>query len=330
MQQQGEGEYCPYPDGHEITTECNTQVCPQNCEGYWTEWSDCSRPCGGGKRTRRFVIDKPAIGTGEKCILNGVVLEDGQVDEETCNANVCPIDCVGDWGPWTGCPTCKNEGESPKRSRTYTVSVQPKYGGKACPVENNNIETEDCAVSYCPIDCEENWTDWGACSSDRQGERFRQWNISRNPQYGGKVCTKTQGTQEREYCNMENPKVQGVVNHDRDFNTLTTTPIPGPPGQQGTLVIASEWRKYPATWGNKGAGVRVWINDSPRYNSIVSEKGQSKRRGDQVRLCAKSGDLIKHREDSSMTQDASVNWSWIPNDVSNCSNGEVNVGGSKI
>ena len=43
--------------------ECNTQVCPIDCEGSWSQWSDCTNArgpvdCGGGTQTATFEVTK--------------------------------------------------------------------------------------------------------------------------------------------------------------------------------------------------------------------------------------------------------------------------------
>ena len=52
----------------------------------WTDWSDCSVTCGGGKtyRTRTCDNPKPANG-GEDCID-----KDGTAEEMLCAPNPCP------------------------------------------------------------------------------------------------------------------------------------------------------------------------------------------------------------------------------------------------
>jgi hypothetical protein len=72
------------------TRDCNNGVCPvdqpaQNCVSTWSEWSNCTVPCGGGSQTRNRIIQVPAS-NGGTC--------DGQMTEtRSCNLNACPEDC---------------------------------------------------------------------------------------------------------------------------------------------------------------------------------------------------------------------------------------------
>lgn len=43
-----------------VTEHCNTQPCPIDCLGEYTDWSTCSTDCGGGTQTKRLVVSVPA------------------------------------------------------------------------------------------------------------------------------------------------------------------------------------------------------------------------------------------------------------------------------
>jgi hypothetical protein len=63
-QPQGNGTSCP-----EVrqTRECNTDVCPVDCQvSDWANWSACPTPCGGTQERRRSIITQPK-GTGNQC-----------------------------------------------------------------------------------------------------------------------------------------------------------------------------------------------------------------------------------------------------------------------
>ena len=62
----GEGAACP---SLEETVECNTQVCTVDCKvGEFTEFSPCSRECGGGFKTRTREVLEPPTGEGAACL----------------------------------------------------------------------------------------------------------------------------------------------------------------------------------------------------------------------------------------------------------------------
>ena len=47
---------------------CNTEACPSpiDCQGSWSDWGDCSKTCGGGKR-RKYTITREAQNNGNAC-----------------------------------------------------------------------------------------------------------------------------------------------------------------------------------------------------------------------------------------------------------------------
>ena len=108
------GKVCPYPS--QLTRQCNTQSCnlPFNCNV--SDWSTCSKPCGGGTRSRT-IIRQAAHG--------GLVCPTPKELTQSCNTQECRKDCqVGAWG---NCSTSCGGGV-----RYREITVQPVYGGTAC------------------------------------------------------------------------------------------------------------------------------------------------------------------------------------------------------
>ena len=68
-------------------------------------------------------------------------------------ANTLPIDCDGTWSVWGEC-----DGE--RQRRDFTMTVQPKYGGKDCP---SSPEYKTCKFEN--IDCEGYWSEWSDCET---------------------------------------------------------------------------------------------------------------------------------------------------------------------
>merc|ERR1712055_521351 len=68
--------------------DCNTEKCP--VDGHWSKWGECSKTCGGGKKTRTCTNPAPAYG-GADCKAEG----NGPWawaygDEDDCNTEKCP------------------------------------------------------------------------------------------------------------------------------------------------------------------------------------------------------------------------------------------------
>jgi len=137
-----------------ITTEVTcTKLCPVNCTGEYSEWSDCNATCSNNQKTvkgirkRTFSVRTSSFNGGDTC-------NDKQTAEE-CN-KMCPVNCVGKWSDWSGCEsnnTC--QGKDPfiigKKKREYLVTTPASNGGNSCEIEEGMIETEDCRTE-CKVD----------------------------------------------------------------------------------------------------------------------------------------------------------------------------------
>ena len=64
---------------------CNTNPCPVDCQGNWTDWSGCSQECGGGTRFRTYKITRKSENNGATCPH-----DDENVEVENCNPQACP------------------------------------------------------------------------------------------------------------------------------------------------------------------------------------------------------------------------------------------------
>ena len=59
------GTACPSPTTQ--SQACNTQSCPVNCEGGWSDYGACDVTCGGGTQTRTWTTTTPAAHGGTAC-----------------------------------------------------------------------------------------------------------------------------------------------------------------------------------------------------------------------------------------------------------------------
>ena len=134
----GTGTACPHLTE---TVECNTQVCPVNCQvSDFSEFSRCTRECGGGTKTRTRTVVVPPSGGGTEC--------PHLTETVDCNTQVCPppVDCrVSDFSEFS---PCTRECGGGTKTRTRTVVVSPAGEGAACP---HLIETVDCNTQRCPF-----------------------------------------------------------------------------------------------------------------------------------------------------------------------------------
>ena len=108
--------------------------------GEWEDWSNCSKSCGGGNRSRSRPVETQEANGGNPCKV-----EDKSESEE-CNSQDCPIDCQwGPYGEWTDC-TKSCEGGEKTRSRFKETSAE--NGGKECL--GDALQTQKCKLRDCP------------------------------------------------------------------------------------------------------------------------------------------------------------------------------------
>ncbi|KAF8822993.1 microneme protein MIC2, partial [Cardiosporidium cionae] len=129
--------------GHTSNEEeaCNPAPCPINAfPGDFGEWSDCSKTCGGGTRTR---IRVPNLINEQH---GGLSIEaQGMKTEETedCNSMACTESCVTEWADWVECSaTCGPATRVRHRSIRFESATNP------C-IETTE-ETESCDLDACP------------------------------------------------------------------------------------------------------------------------------------------------------------------------------------
>lgn len=117
---------------------CNPRACAIHCQvSKWSQFSACSKTCGGGTKTRSRDIVKLNKFGGEQCPeLTQVVV---------CLDDTCPVDCVvGDWNKeWS---TCSNLCGGGVQSRSRPVLRVSKFGGKVCPT---TLQTQTCNSQAC-------------------------------------------------------------------------------------------------------------------------------------------------------------------------------------
>lgn len=145
---QNNGVACEAPNSAVQIVSC-TGNCKVDCVGDWGPNTTCD--CQLHENTRTFIVTTfPEYG-GATCIE-----ENGFTQTNPCTPT-CPIPCNATWGDWTVCSCVTNQ-----TSRVYTITSLPQYGGDACEVANNTVQTVDC-TPICPRDCVGNFDAWSTC-----------------------------------------------------------------------------------------------------------------------------------------------------------------------
>ena len=170
------GYVCPYLAE---TRSCNSQACPEDCvvDSTWGRWTACTKSCGGGYQRRSRSHTEPKFG-GVAC--------PHYAETRACNTHSCPTNCVvGTFGAWSTCSQSCGIG-SQQRSRTH---VEPRFGGKACPHEN---EARSCNKQACPIDGSVGaWAAWSTCTKSCGSGSQKRTRACTQPRFGGKKCAHT-------------------------------------------------------------------------------------------------------------------------------------------
>ena len=87
------GTACPNPATQ--SQECNTQPCPINCGGTWSDYTPCNETCGGGTQTRTWTTTTLPAHGGTACPSPTMELEE-------CNTQACLTSAGPSAGPSTG------------------------------------------------------------------------------------------------------------------------------------------------------------------------------------------------------------------------------------
>ena len=103
------GKACPTDSD---SRSCNTHACPVDCvvEPNFSQWSTCTKSCGGGFQSRSRTLVVPKHG-GKKCPHSA--------ETRACNHGACAVHCeVSGFSSWSTCTKTCGGGT---RSRRLTV-----------------------------------------------------------------------------------------------------------------------------------------------------------------------------------------------------------------
>lgn len=134
----GYGAACPRLN---MTTKCGQFKCPVDCKlSEFSEFSKCTKVCGGGMQTRfRSLEVKPNHG-GKAC--------ESLQESRPCNSGSCDRDCaLSDWQPWAACSQACDAGIT-KRLKTVTLPERAE-GTCPAPVHLSRLEQKTCNAQKC-------------------------------------------------------------------------------------------------------------------------------------------------------------------------------------
>ena len=146
------GSECP--TNLEQRQPCNTDACPVGTISQtaktdcvltdWSQWSPCTKTCGGGIMRRSRAIIKQASNGGEPCPT--ILYEEAICNALPCGTELQVSDCqMSAWSDWSECTKSCGGGT---KSRRRTV-LQPAYnGGKPCGVLSEEVE---CNTNSCNL-----------------------------------------------------------------------------------------------------------------------------------------------------------------------------------
>ncbi|KAF6257103.1 hypothetical protein COO60DRAFT_1461341 [Scenedesmus sp. NREL 46B-D3] len=140
------GSACEAANNTVRSQACNTQPCPEDCWGMWSNWTECSAACNTGYHTAVLTVLREKAHGGADCEAANNTMRN-----ETCNTQPCPVPCVGDWGPWSECSAERCGGGL--RMSAFAVTSPALNGGADCVAANNSVRNETCNEQPCPIDC---------------------------------------------------------------------------------------------------------------------------------------------------------------------------------
>lgn len=107
----------------------------------WSAPSACSVECGGGTQTQTRTTLFDSINGGAAC---------GALSQTSaCNTQLCPVNCIGSWTPWSPCSS--NCGGGGTQTQTYVVTTPSANGGTPCTAKTGDIVSQTCSTPCKPF-----------------------------------------------------------------------------------------------------------------------------------------------------------------------------------
>uniref|UniRef100_A0A671UMU0 ADAM metallopeptidase with thrombospondin type 1 motif 9 n=1 Tax=Sparus aurata TaxID=8175 RepID=A0A671UMU0_SPAAU len=160
---------------------CESGPCPQWIYGNWGE---CTKPCGGGIKTRLVVCQRP---NGERFNDLSCEIHDKPPDREQCNTQPCPSSPHWSTDPWSSCSAACGRGFKTRKVTCVTGSGRPVPEDNCQSLSPKPSKQRRCRGGRCP-----KWKtgSWGECSAScgdgvQRREVFCQVGDRRSPLESG-------------------------------------------------------------------------------------------------------------------------------------------------
>ncbi|KAL0968043.1 hypothetical protein UPYG_G00261570 [Umbra pygmaea] len=187
--QDGEGRSTNHCDERVKPAEsksCNSGPCPLWNYGIWGE---CTQTCGGGRRTRQVVCQRPS---GQRLNDHNCDILDKPPDMEQCNLHQCPGSTSWHRQPWKPCSVSCGRGTK-QREVTCVDQNQTQIEEKHCSNVSRPRTQKACRAQGCP-----SWkvNRWSKCSVSC-GAGFQKRDVYCRTKATGKVKEELCGATDR-------------------------------------------------------------------------------------------------------------------------------------
>jgi hypothetical protein len=185
-----------------------------NCEGSFSEFSECSNSCGDGTKFKEFNITKEALYDGTSCSY-----PDGYKEFVNCKIKECPINCEGSF---IDLETCSKPCGTGEKTQAYNITKAAQYEGIECPNNHGDERKISCNSQPCPIDCKGNFISVSDCSAKcGYGFKTEQYNVTTQAQYGGIDCPHFNGYEKTLICKEQDCPIDCIGSFS-DYTNCST------------------------------------------------------------------------------------------------------------